>query len=128
MPTLGALAAVRRLHFEAEIVLTATLRSSVEQPSESSAPKPLPFAERTARMNQLKGELPGLNLTSLNEPAQALLDKCVFQYEHRLLRYSELAKCNSRETEVMSGKSDRKLKIEANSLSVRESKTHRKRM
>ena len=122
MPTLGAVAAVRRLHFEAEIVVTSVLRSSVEQPSESSAPKPLPHAERTARMRQLKGQFPGLNLTGLNEPAQALLDECVFQYEHRLLRYVEPAKCNSRESEVMAGKSDRKLRIEANSLSVRESK------
>ena len=122
MPTLGAVAAVRRLHFEAEIVVTSILRSSVEQPSESSAPKPLPHAERTARMRQLQGQFPGLNLVGLNEPAQALLDECVFQYEHRLLRYIEPAKCNSREAEVMAGKSDRKLRIEANSLSVRESK------
>ena len=122
MPTLGAVAAVRRLHFEAEIVVTSILRSSVGQPSESSAPKPLPHAERTARMRQLQGQFPGLNLVGLNEPAQALLDECVFQYEHRLLRYIEPAKCNSREAEVMAGKSDRKLRIEANSLSVRESK------
>ena len=57
MPTLGAVAAVRRLHFEAEIVVTATLRSSVEQPSDSSTPKPLPHAERTARM-KVKGPIP----------------------------------------------------------------------
>lgn len=120
---MGAIiAAARRLHFEAEIVLTATLRSSVEQPSDASTPKPLPHAERTARMNQLKGQFPGLNLSGLNEPAQALLDECVFQFENRLLRYIEPAKCNSREAEVMVGKSDRKLRIEANSLSVKESK------
>ena len=52
MPTLGAVAEVRRLHFEAEIVLTATLRSSVEQPGDSSTPKPLPHAERLAQMQQ----------------------------------------------------------------------------
>ena len=122
MPTLGAVAAVRRLYFEAEIVLTATLRSSVEQPGDSSTPKPLPHAERLARMQQLKGQFPGLNLVGLNEPAQALLDECVYQFEHRLLRYIEPAKCNSRESEVMAGKSDRKLRLEANSLSVKESK------
>ena len=92
MPTLGAVAAVRRLHFEAEIVFTATLRSSVEQPSDSSTPKPLPHSERTARMQQLRGQFPGLNLLGLNEPAQALLGECVFQFEHRLLRYIEPAK------------------------------------
>ena len=73
-------------------------------------------------MNQIKTQLTGPNLTGVNEPAQALLDECVFQYEHRLIRYKEPAKCNSREAEVMAGKSERKLRIEANNLSVKESK------
>ena len=122
MPTLGAISALRRLHFEAEIIITSTFRASVEQPSESSTPKPLPHAERSARTQQIKTQFPGLNVSGVNEPAQALLDECVFQYKHRLIRYIEPAKCNSREAEVMVGKPDRKLRIEANSLSVKESK------
>ena len=123
MPTLGAVSALRRLHFEAEIIVTSTFRASVEQPPESSHPKPLPFAERSARLQQLRTQYPGLNISGVNEPAQALLDECVFQFEHRMLRYVEPCKCNSRETEVMSGRSDRKLKIKASSLSVKESKS-----
>ena len=123
LPTLGAVAAVWRLHFEAEIVLTATLRASVDQSSESSTPKPLPHAERAARLNQLKKQFPGLNLSGVNEPSQALLDECVYQFENRTIRYIEPAKCNSREAEVMTGKSDKKLRIESNSLSVRETKS-----
>lgn len=122
MPTLGTVAALRRLHFEAEIIVTSTFRASVEQPAESATPKPLPHAERAARMNQIKTQFTGLNVSGVNEPAQGLLDECVFQFEHRLLRYIEPAKCNSRESEVMTGRSDRKLRIEANSLSVKESK------
>jgi len=122
MPTLGAVSALRRLHFEAEIIVTSTFRAAVEQPSEASAPKPLPHAERTARLLQIKNQFPGLNMSGVNEPAQALLDECVFQFENRLIRYIEPAKCNSREAEVMVGKTDRKLRIEANSLSVKESK------
>ena len=123
MPTLGAVSSLRRLHFEAEIIVTSTFRASVEQPSDSSTPKPLPHAERSARLQQIKMQFPGLNVSGVNEPAQALLDECVFQYEHRLVRYIEPAKCNSREAEVMVGRSDRKLRIEANSLSVKESKS-----
>jgi hypothetical protein len=122
MPALGAVSVLRRLHFEAEIIVTSTFRASVERPSESSAPKPLPHAERAARLSQIKTQFPGLNMSGVNEPAQALLDECVFQFENRLIRYIEPAKCNSRESEVMAGKSDRKLRIEANSLSVKESK------
>lgn len=95
----------------------------MEQPPESSTPKPLPHAERSARLQQLKTQFPGLKLTGANEPAQALLDECVFQFEHRLLRYVAPATCNSRETEVMAGRSDRKLRIQASSLSVKESKS-----
>ena len=54
-PTLGALAALRRSHFEAEIILTATLKSSAEHPQDASTPKPLPFAERTARLSRPRG-------------------------------------------------------------------------
>lgn len=44
-PTLGVVASVRRLHFEAEIVLTASLRASVESSAhESAGPKAIPHA------------------------------------------------------------------------------------
>lgn len=66
--TLRAVAAARGLHFEAEIVLTATLRASVDQPAESPAPKPMPRAERAARMNQLKTHSTSLGSTSRPRP------------------------------------------------------------
>ena len=122
-PTVGALAAVRRLHFEAEIVVTSTLKASVEQTQESTTPRPLPQAERTARMKQLKQQLAGLIIEGANEPSQALIDECCHQNETKVLRYIEPAKCNSRESEVAIGRTDRKLRIESNTLSVKEAKT-----
>ena len=121
-PTVGALAAIRRLHFEAEIVLTSTLKASVEQTQESTTPRPLPQAERTARMRQLKQQFTGLLIEGANEP-QALVDECCHQNETKVLRYIEPAKCNSREPEVAIGRTDRKLRIESNTLSVKEAKT-----
>ena len=73
---MGGLAAVRSLHFESEIVLTSTLKSSVEQPHDAATPKPLPQAERSARMRQMKEQFAGLNLEGMNEPSQALIDEC----------------------------------------------------
>lgn len=123
-PTIGATAAARRLHFEAEVVLAASLKAAIESPSaESSTPKPLPYAEKNARMLQLKTSLPGLNLEGQHEPAQALMEECIHQYDTRTIRYIEPSKCNSREIEVMAGRSDRKLKIETNTLSVKETKS-----
>ena len=122
--SLGATAAMRRLHFEAEVVVTAALRSAVENPDkEGAGPKPLPYAERAARTATLKQQLPGLNVTGANEPSLALVDECVFQFETRMLRYVEPAKCGSRETEVMTTRTDKRLKIDTNSLSIKESKT-----
>lgn len=123
-PSIGAIASVRMLHFEAEIVVTSSLRSSVEQPaSESNQPKPVPHAERTARMDQLRRALAGLSIEGVHEPSQALVDECVHQFDTKTLRYIAPAKCNSRESEIMSGRTDKKLKIESNTLAVKETKT-----
>ena len=57
-PALGELASLRRLHFESEIVATAVLRASVET-ADQQTPKPLPVAERAARLMELKNRLQG---------------------------------------------------------------------
>ena len=62
-------------------------------------------------------------MDGMHEPSQALLDECTHQYDARAIRYIEPAKCNSREMEVAMGKSDRKLRIESNSLTVKETKS-----
>ena len=123
MPPLGAVAALRRLHFEAEVVLTASLKAAVEQPDrESAGPKPLPYAERSARLENLRQALPGLNLDGVYEPSMALVDECVFQYDSRTLRYVEPSKCGSRETEVLSSRKDKQLKVEVTTLSIKETR------
>ena len=58
----------------------------------------------------------------MDEPAQTLFDECVFQFENQLIKYIEPAKCR-RAPEVMAGKSDRKLRIEANNPSAKENKS-----
>ena len=122
--TIGGTAAVRRLHFEAEIILTASLKASVEQPaSDSSTPKPTPLAERNARMTQLKNDLAGVLIEGIGEPSHSLVDECNHQYETRTLRYIEPARCHSREMEVLTVRNDKVLKINANMLSVKETKT-----
>ena len=118
---MGPAAAIRRLHFEAEIVITSSVRSSVE--STDAAPKPVPIAEKYARMDQIRARLQGLNIHGAGEPSHTLLDECCAQFESRTLRYIEPAKCTSRENEISAGKSDKKLCLDAGSLSVKESKT-----
>ena len=124
-PTMGVAAAMKRLHFEAEILVTAGLKSMVEQPTaESAAPKQIPFAEKISRMNQLKTVLVGVSLEGQNEPSNALIEECCQQFESRVLKYVEPAKCGSRESEIVSGKSDKKLRIDGTNLTVKETKTN----
>ena len=122
-PTMGQLAAIRRLHFEAEVIITATLKAAVEQPADMTQPMQVPLAERNARMLQVRTRLNGVTIEGANEPAHQLVDECVFQFESRQLRYIEPGKCHSRETEISSGRANKKLKLDNNTLSVKETRT-----
>lgn len=123
-PSLGASAAVKRLHFESEVILTSIMRAAVEQPvSEHGTPKPVPYAEKTLRMDQLKRTLVGIEIEGVHEPAQSLLDETCHQYDTRVLRYIEAAKCLSRENEITNSKVDKKLRLDATSLTIKETKT-----
>ena len=120
--TIGAAAALRRLHFESEVVLTSTIRASVETP-ETGTVKQIPFAEKTARMDDLRARFTGLNIQGTGEPSHALLDEVCSQFESRVLRYVEPQRCTSRELEITTGRSDKKLKLDAGTLAIRETKS-----
>ena len=99
------------------------LRQQLSSPSDLSQPKQVPLAERNARMTQVKARLNGVTIEGANEPAHQLIDECVFQYETRQLRYVEPGKCHSREVEISSGRANKKLKLDNNTLSVKETRT-----
>lgn len=120
--TMGAAAAVRRLHYECEVIMTSTIRSTVET-LDTSTPKAIPFAEKAARMDQIRTRLQGLNIFGAGEPSHALLDECAHQFETRVLKYLEPARCTSRENDITAGRTDKKLKLDAGSLSIKESRT-----
>lgn len=123
-PTMGTSAAVRRLHFEAEVIVTASLKAMVENPaSDSAQPKPIPHAEKVVRMDRVKAQLLGINIEGPNEPSQALLEEAVQQYDNKVLKYIEPARCTSREAELLVTKVDKRLHLDSNvSLSVKETK------
>lgn len=121
-PSMGEVAALRRLHFESEIVLTASLKAAVETPDQST-PRPIPFAERNIRLDELRRRLGGISIKGPNEPSHGLLDECCQQFELRTLRYVDPTKCTSRENEVVHSKTSKKLKLDASSLQVTETKT-----
>lgn len=118
---MGPAAAMRRLHFEAEVVITSSVRSSVE--ATDAVPRPVPIAEKNARLEQLRNRFQGLNIHGTGKPSHCLLDECCAQFESRTLKYIEPARCTSRENEITAGKSDKKLRVDAGSLSIKETKS-----
>lgn len=118
--TIGQAAALRRLHFEAEVTVTASFRQAVE--TSETAPRPVPIAERNSRMDEIRKRLGGLHIYGNLEPSQSLLDETCHQYETRCIKHIEPAKCTSKEQEVSSGRADKRIKLDGNSLTVKETK------
>ena len=83
---MGATAAVLRLHFGAEVIVTESLKAAVENPtSDGSIPKAMPQAEKNSRMRAMKLNLAGVNIEGALEPANVLIEECVQQYENKIL-------------------------------------------
>ena len=120
-PSLGPTASMRRLHFESEIVVTQSFRATVE--SSDPTPKPVPFAEKNARLDAIRARLGGLRVFGAMEPSQSLLDEVTQQYDLRTLKHVEASRCTSKEHEVSAGRTTKQVKIDGNSyLSVKETK------
>ena len=120
-PNLTEAACLKRLAFEAQTYLTATLRQAVDR-SEDAAPRKVPMAERSTRMDALKAALGGLDISGEHEPAHGLLDKCCAMFEQNSIKYVEPSACISRSFEVQgSEKKNRELTLERGSLILRNS-------
>lgn len=98
-PTLAENNGVRRLAFEAQTLLVASLRQVVEH-RDDGAPKRIGAAERETRMNAIRAELGGLCIADEYEPSHLLLEKACQVHESNTLKYIDPASCTSRCQEV----------------------------
>eukprot|EP00435_Cladocopium_sp_Y103_P040587 s4530_g11.t1 len=71
--TLAESSSLKRLTFE---YLAATLRQQVDHP-EDSQPRKVAYAERTQRVEALRADLRGVEISGALEPSHGLLDKHV---------------------------------------------------
>jgi hypothetical protein len=99
---------VRRLAFEDQTLLVASLRQIVDQ-KEEGAPKRIGTVERETRMAAIRVELAGIMISDENEPSHALLEKACQIFETNTLRYLEPAVCTSRSQEVQGGTKTKEL-------------------
>ena len=58
------------------------------------------LAERNARLDKLRNDLTGIDISGDLEPAHSLLDAAMHQWDTRTLKYVGPEKCHSREAEV----------------------------
>ena len=115
-------AALKQLLFESHVLVTQQLKARLEEPSaESSVPKQLPIAEKTARMTKLKQELRGVLVEGSLEPSNSLLELMCHMVNTKVLKYVEPSKCTSREWEISNARPKKLLQIDGANLSVKDS-------
>ena len=73
-PTLSETSILKRVAFEAQTYLTATLRQAVDRTDD--APRKIPMAERSTRMEALRVNLAGLSITGELEPGTVCWTRC----------------------------------------------------
>ena len=114
-PSLQETSTVKRIAFEAQTYLVASLRQSLEQ-TDDSMPRKIAFAERTSRMNAIRAGLSGVSVTGETEPSHGLLDKACALFDKNVIAWLERSICVSRTLEVQGGKQTRELSLEKGSL------------
>ena len=106
-PTVGELAALRRLLRESYSMTAAELKQSVERQEDQSI-KRLAQPERADRLAKQQARLPGIQIRGTVEPSDRLVGLAVSMYEENRISYIEPSAATSKEQEVLSKSKDGK--------------------
>ena len=101
-PTIGQVANLKRLYFEATTLVIASLKQSVanETTDQQVTLKKLPIAEKRARAETQAGRLSGLNLVGELEPSHHLIDLANHSLETGSIIWIAPSKCSKRDDEI----------------------------
>ena len=116
---LNEITALKRIAFEAQTYLVATLRQNVERGEDQT--RKIAFAERNTRLAALRAALTGISIQGEHEPSHSLLDRACGIYDSNSLKYLELSTCTSRTQEVQGTSKNKELTLERGSLIVKSS-------
>ena len=118
--SLGDQATIKRLLFEAHMLVLASLKEQVTTP-DAAAHRKVPASERESKMTNIKTTPVGLNLECANEPGHTLLDACAQMIHSNEIRFVPPEKCVSRLHEVTQAKQPSKqIALEAHKLVIKE--------
>ena len=110
-PSLGTVAAVRRLVFEAQTLVVNETKCLVENKEEQ--PKELPPAERRDRLQKQAARLAGVDLSGVNECSHASYDLCLKLISDNCVSYLQPSKFTCRQAELRMDKPRKELDVAA---------------
>ena len=98
VPTIGQIANLKRLYFEATTLVIASLKQSVanERTDQQMNTKKLPIAEKRARAENQAGRLSGLSLVGELEPSHRVVDLANHIMETGSIIWIAPSKCSKR--------------------------------
>ena len=101
-PTIGQLANLKRLYFEATTLVIASLKQSVanETGDQQVTLKMLPIAEKRTRAETQAGRLSGLSLVGELEPSHHLVNLATHILETGSIIWIAPSKCSKRDDEI----------------------------
>ena len=106
---------LRRLHFECYMTMISEIQSRTTRNDDDLRPRALPGPERAMRLNALRRELSGLDITADLEPSDSLVDKYVHMQDVTgILKYLPFQEYGTREDELCGDKKDSYFKPDAN--------------
>jgi len=121
-PTLGQLALLRKLHFEATTLMVASINEQVKSDSADPAglTKRLPAAEKQSRLEAQSKRLAGLKIAGELAPSHQLLNATNAMVESGIITWIAPSKCSKRDDEVQANikPSASTLQIEQSTLKV----------
>ena len=117
-PTLGQMALLRKLHFEATTLMVASINEQVKSDSADPAglTKRLPAAEKQSRLEAQSKRLAGLKIAGELAPSHQLLDAANAMVESEIITWIAPSKCSKRDDEVQAN-----IKPSASTLQIEQS-------
>ena len=124
--TIAGGTALKRLVFESQTFAVQALKHAV-QSTDTDTTKKLAAPERISRVNKLKADYPGIDISGAMEPSHYLYDLCMTIFESEEIRYIPPSKCLSRQQELAGEKPEKEVQLDATKgqLVVKDANLHK---
>lgn len=109
--TIADQSAFKRVLFEAQTLMIHNLKSSIK--GDDATIQRMAPPEREARLQKLRLELKGIDISGPLEPAHSVYDLCTDMIEKNQILYLSPTKCLSRQQELIGAKPEKELQLDS---------------